>query len=58
MGFVPSRAKGPRAAGAQCEVSPVLSRWKGARSGESGGESRQEPAVSALSLSPFPGREG
>lgn len=45
MGFVPSRAKGPRAAGAQCEVSPVLSGWKGARSGESGGESRREPSL-------------
>lgn len=44
-GFVPGRAQGPRAAGAQCEASPVLSWWKGARSGVSGGEGRQEPSL-------------
>lgn len=45
MGFVPGRAEGPRSAGAQCEASPVLGWWKGARAGVSGGESRQERSL-------------
>lgn len=45
MGFVPGRAEGPRSAGAQCEASLVLRGWKGARTGVSGGESRQDRSL-------------
>lgn len=44
-GVCTRQSRGMRTAGAQCEASPVLSRWKGARSGVSGGESRQEPSL-------------